>query len=147
MNLLFMNLFACFARTREIFWGRFIIPPMLRVVVIASVVYGHSGLPFLAYGYLLAEFITVVVFGGLILRELRRQQLLQVHEVDGLRRRDQRRGIRLIQPFIPANGVRVHRLGSRWRGRHRLPVHGLGKWRSRRLPLVELAGSFLGSGP
>jgi O-antigen/teichoic acid export membrane protein len=76
-DLLIMNLFACFARAREIFWGKYIIPPTLRVIVITLVVFRHSELRFLAYGYLLAECITVVVFGVLIVRELRRQQLLQ----------------------------------------------------------------------
>src|SRR5258707_8459815 len=42
-----------------------------------SVVFRHSELPFLACGYLLAELITVVVFGSLIVCELRRQKLLQ----------------------------------------------------------------------
>src|SRR5437870_4078262 len=54
-NLLIMNLFACFSRAREIFWGKFIIPPMLRVIVITWVVFRHSDLSSLAYGYLLAE--------------------------------------------------------------------------------------------
>ena len=75
-DLLIMNLFACFARAREIFWGRFILPPVLRVIVITLVVLRHSALPFLAYGYLLAELITVIVFSALIVRELRRQKLL-----------------------------------------------------------------------
>src|SRR5260370_710759 len=77
VNLLIMNLFACFARAREIFWGRYIIPPALRVIVITLVVFRHLELRSLAYGYLFVEFITVVVFGVLIVRELRRQQLLQ----------------------------------------------------------------------
>jgi O-antigen/teichoic acid export membrane protein len=75
-DLLIMNLFACFARAREIFWGRFVISPVLRVIVITVVVLRHSELPFLAYGYLLAELITVVVFSPLIVDELRRQKLL-----------------------------------------------------------------------
>src|ERR1700730_18230666 len=53
-DLLIMNLFACFARVREIFWGRFIIPPVLRMIVITLVVIRHSELPSLASGYLLA---------------------------------------------------------------------------------------------
>jgi O-antigen/teichoic acid export membrane protein len=75
-DLLIMNLFACFGRAREIFWGRFVIPPLLRVIVITLVVLWHSELPSLAYGYLLAEFITVIVFSALIVCELRRQKLL-----------------------------------------------------------------------
>jgi len=76
-NLLIMNLFACFSRAREIFWGKFIIPPILRVIAITWVVFRHSDLSSLAYGYLIAEFIPVVVFGVLIVCELRRQELLE----------------------------------------------------------------------
>ena len=76
-ELLIMNLFACFARTREIFWGRYIIPPGLRVIVIALLVFWHLGLPFLAYGYLLVELITILPFGALLVYELHRQKLLQ----------------------------------------------------------------------
>jgi O-antigen/teichoic acid export membrane protein len=75
-DLLIMNLFACFTKAREIFWGRFIIPPMLRVIVITIVVLRRLELPFLAYGYLLAELITVVGFSALIVYELHRQKLL-----------------------------------------------------------------------
>jgi O-antigen/teichoic acid export membrane protein len=76
-ELLIMNLFACFARTREIFWGRSIISPGLRVIVIALLVLRHLELPFLAYGYLLAELTTFLGFGGLLVFELDRQKLLQ----------------------------------------------------------------------
>src|SRR5260370_29100927 len=76
-DLLIMNLFAFFARAREIFWGKYIIPPTLRVIVITLVVFRHSELPFLAYGYLLVDLITVVVFGELFVCEFSRQKLLQ----------------------------------------------------------------------
>jgi O-antigen/teichoic acid export membrane protein len=74
-NLLVMNLFACFARAREIFWGSFIFTPVLRAIVITLVILHHSELPFLAYGYLFVELIAVVVFSVLIVCELRRQNL------------------------------------------------------------------------
>ncbi len=77
INLLILNLFACFARTKEIFWGRFILPPLLRVIVITLVVIRHTGLAYLAYGYVVVEFVTVVGFGALIFWELQRQELLQ----------------------------------------------------------------------
>jgi O-antigen/teichoic acid export membrane protein len=76
-NLLIMNLFACLSRARAIFWGKFIIPPILRVIVITWVVFRHSDLSSLAYGYLLAEFIPLVLFGVLIVCELRRHELLE----------------------------------------------------------------------
>jgi O-antigen/teichoic acid export membrane protein len=76
-NLLIMNLFACFSRTRQVFWGKFIVPSLLRVIVITWVVFRHSDLSSLAYGYVLAELIPTIVFGVLIVYELRRQGLLQ----------------------------------------------------------------------
>src|SRR5438270_11778694 len=47
-DLLIINLFACFGRAREIFWGKYIIPPALRAVVIVVVVFSHSELRLLA---------------------------------------------------------------------------------------------------
>jgi O-antigen/teichoic acid export membrane protein len=77
MGLLVMHLFACFARAREIFWGRYIIPPALRAILILLVVYRHLDIKFLAYGYLLVELVTLLPFGALVVCELRRQKLLQ----------------------------------------------------------------------
>jgi O-antigen/teichoic acid export membrane protein len=76
-DLLIMNLFACFARAREIFWGRYIIPPALRAIAVATVVLKHLNLRFLAYGYLAVELITILMFGALILYNLRRSKLFQ----------------------------------------------------------------------
>ncbi len=76
-GLLIMNLFACFARARAIFWGRYIIPPGLQVIVIALLVLRHLELPFLAYGYLLAQLTSILGFGALLVFELDRQKLLQ----------------------------------------------------------------------
>jgi O-antigen/teichoic acid export membrane protein len=76
-ELLIGNLFACFARTRVIFWGRYIVPPGLRVIVIATVVLRHLGLRSLAIGYVWVELIVVLSFGALLVGELRRQNLLQ----------------------------------------------------------------------
>ena len=72
--LLIMNLFACFARAREIFWGRYIVPPRLRAIVITLVVFRHSELQSLAYGYHSRSKSSLVVpFGALVVCELRRQ--------------------------------------------------------------------------
>ena len=77
MELLIMNLFACFGRASEIFWGRYIVPPGMKVIVIALVVFRHLELSSLAYGYVLAELIMIFPFSVLLLRELNRQGLLQ----------------------------------------------------------------------
>ena len=76
-SLLLMNLFACFGRSREIFWGRYIVPPALRAIAIGLVVLRHSELRVLAYAYLLVELIMIVPFGALMVYELRRQKLLR----------------------------------------------------------------------
>lgn len=74
-DLLIINLFACFGRAREIFWGRYIIPPALRAIGITVVVLSRSELRFLAYGYLLVELATILLFGAIIVYELRRHSL------------------------------------------------------------------------
>lgn len=74
-DLLIMNLFACFGRTREIFWGKSVVSPAARVAVTLFVVLGHADVLTLAYGYLAAEIFTVAVFGALMVRELHRQGL------------------------------------------------------------------------
>src|SRR5258707_10826162 len=103
-DLLIMNLFACFARAREIFWGKYIIPPTLRVIVITLVVFRHSELPFLAYGYLLVELITVVVFGALIVCELRRQKRSEEHTSELQSRQYLVCRLLLEKKKIPADG-------------------------------------------
>ncbi len=77
LEILIMNLFACFARARIIFWGRHIIAPSLRVIAISLVVVRHYGLPFLALGYVCCQLVTVLPFGVLLIRELGQQKLLQ----------------------------------------------------------------------
>jgi O-antigen/teichoic acid export membrane protein len=77
LEILIMNLFACFARAGMIFWGRYIISPGMQVIVISLVVLKHYGLSFLASGYVLCQAVIVLPFAVLLIRELRRQKLLQ----------------------------------------------------------------------
>jgi O-antigen/teichoic acid export membrane protein len=77
LEILIMNLFACFARAKTIFWGRYILSPGLRVIVISLVVLKHYGLPFLAAGYVLCQVAILLPFGVLLMRELGRQNLLR----------------------------------------------------------------------
>lgn len=80
-DLLIINLFACFARVREVFWGRYIIPPGLRALVIGMVVFSHADLRFLAFGYVAVEVIIIVTFGALLVCELGRQDLREVRSI------------------------------------------------------------------
>jgi len=75
LDLLIVNLFACFGRARIIFWARYIIPPALRAVCVIAVIFKHLTLRPLAYGYLLVEAITILLFSALIANELRRHKL------------------------------------------------------------------------
>lgn len=75
LEILIMNLFACFGHARIIFWGRHVIAPGLRVIAIGLVVLKHYAVPVLAVGYVLCQLVTVLPFGILLLRELKRQNL------------------------------------------------------------------------
>jgi O-antigen/teichoic acid export membrane protein len=75
-EVLIMNLFACFGKTTVILWGRYIVPPGLRAIAIIFTISLRRDLQFLAVGYSLAEVVTVLPFGLLLILELRRQKLL-----------------------------------------------------------------------
>ena len=76
VEVLIMNLFACFNKTRAIFWGRFIIPPGMRAIVIVLAIALQKDLLFIAFGYLFANLAAILPFGVLLVWELQREHLL-----------------------------------------------------------------------
>lgn len=76
LDVLVMNLFACFARPRAIFFRRHVLAPGLRLTVVLALIAAHSNLRFLAYGYLAASFAGVVVYSFVLVVYLRREGLI-----------------------------------------------------------------------
>lgn len=83
MDVLLMNLFACYGRARMIFIGRHILGPGLRVIVIASVLLLHRGINFLAFGSLVGQLLAIVVYCVVMFLQLKNDRLLE-----GIRLRD-----------------------------------------------------------
>jgi O-antigen/teichoic acid export membrane protein len=77
MDVLLMNLFACYGRARMIFIGRHILGPGLRVIVIALVLLLNRGLYFLAFGSLVGQFLVIVVYCIVMVAQLKSDKLLE----------------------------------------------------------------------
>lgn len=73
LDVLVMNLFACFARPRSIFLRRHVLAPGLRFVVVVALIAVHSNLTFLAYGYLAASAAGIVLYSLVLLAYLRHE--------------------------------------------------------------------------
>ncbi len=81
-------LFAVVGGSRQIFLRRYLIGPLLRLVVAATLVLGNGDATVLAYGYLLATLFGLVVYGALFIRILSDRGVL--------------RGLRAKRPEAPA---------------------------------------------
>ena len=68
-----LNVFAVMERPRAIFVRRYLLEPLLRLLVVVLLVAGHRSVGFLALGYLAVGVIGVTLYGGLLVRLLRPQ--------------------------------------------------------------------------
>ena len=71
------SLFASFAGTQDIFFRRYLLGPGLRLGVVVLLLWMKSSIVFLAYGYVAAGAIGVLIYGGLLIKLLREQGLSQ----------------------------------------------------------------------
>jgi len=71
------GLFASFAGTRDIFLRRYLLGPGLKFGVVVLLLWMKSTVILLAYGYLAAGVTGVLVYGALLIKLLRDQELLQ----------------------------------------------------------------------
>lgn len=71
------SLFASFAGTRDIFFRRYLLGPGLRFGVVILLLRMRSSITFLACGYVVAGVVGILIYGGLLIKLLREQGLLQ----------------------------------------------------------------------
>jgi O-antigen/teichoic acid export membrane protein len=71
------GMFAVFSRPRAIFFRKYVLGPGLKLAVVLLLILGHSGVRFLASGYLAAGALGVVIFSVILFRTLRDQNLFQ----------------------------------------------------------------------
>ena len=74
---LFNSLFASFAKTRAIFFRKYVLGPSLKLGTVLLLIGLRSSVVFLAYGYLVASAAGIAIYGWMLVRLLQQQQLLQ----------------------------------------------------------------------
>ncbi|MFQ6113706.1 MAG: flippase [bacterium] len=72
-----IGLFACFASPRAIFTRKHLVAPILKFIVVLSMIHLGSTVVFLAYGYLLSVALGVLIYSGVFVRILRKQGLFE----------------------------------------------------------------------
>lgn len=74
-DMLLDALFASFASTRDIFYRKYVLGPALKLAVVCVIIWKKSTVTVLAYGYLSASALGVLIYTWMLLRLLSRQLL------------------------------------------------------------------------
>jgi O-antigen/teichoic acid export membrane protein len=82
---LVVGLFAVFAKPRAIFFRRHVLAPGLKLAVVLLLVYGHSSVLFLAYGYVFSSVIGVSAYLVMLARMMRRDRLFERFSLTNLK--------------------------------------------------------------
>ncbi len=77
MDHLLTGLFASFAKPRAIFFRKHLLGPLLRFGVVLLLMTYNSSVIFLAYGYLAASVLGVLIYGVLLFRLMQKEGLFQ----------------------------------------------------------------------
>jgi O-antigen/teichoic acid export membrane protein len=77
MDTLLNGMFAVFSKPGAIFFRKYVLGPALKLAVVLSLTMTHSGVRFLAAGYLFAGILAVVVYSVLLVRTLREQDFFK----------------------------------------------------------------------
>jgi len=77
LDAMLVDLFACFSNPRAIFFRRYVLAPGLRLGVVLLLMFRKSGAEALAYGYVAASALGILVYGWVLHRMLRRNGLLE----------------------------------------------------------------------
>ena len=76
LDLLFIGMFACLGQARSIVVRRHIIAPSLKLVAVVTLILLDADVTFLAYGYLAASLMGMLLYGPLVLRSARQLGLV-----------------------------------------------------------------------
>jgi O-antigen/teichoic acid export membrane protein len=75
MDSLLVGMLAIFSKPSSIFFRRYVLAPALRLLVVFLLIVFHSDVYFLSIGFILAGGIGVVIYYGILLRDLRKLDL------------------------------------------------------------------------
>jgi O-antigen/teichoic acid export membrane protein len=76
-DTLLVSLFACFTSPRAIFARKHIMAPLFRLATVLLLVFFNANSIFLAYGYLISGALGILIFIGMFIHLLYRQNVLQ----------------------------------------------------------------------
>jgi O-antigen/teichoic acid export membrane protein len=72
---LLVGMLAIFAKPSAIFFRRYILGPGLKILVVLSIILLQSNVYFLSAGYMVAGALGVVIYSGVLIQNLRKQEL------------------------------------------------------------------------
>ena len=76
LDTMVLNAFAVFAKSRSVFFRRYVLEPSLRLTAVALVLLGGGSLYDLTLGYILAAGVGMAIYGVMLVRLLRRLGVL-----------------------------------------------------------------------
>jgi O-antigen/teichoic acid export membrane protein len=76
VDRILLGLFSVFGRARAIFVRRFLLGPVLRLLVVGALLWRGGGVEFLAVGYVAAGAIGIAVYGAVLVSFLRARRIL-----------------------------------------------------------------------
>jgi O-antigen/teichoic acid export membrane protein len=75
MDSLLVGMLAIFSKPSSIFFRRYVLGPSLRLLVVALLIVFRSDVYFLSIGFILAGAIGIIIYYGILVRDLRKQDL------------------------------------------------------------------------
>lgn len=75
LDSLMVGMLAVFSKPSSIFFRRYVLGPALRILVVVLLIVFRSNVYFLSMGYIAAGALGIIIFYGVLIRDLRRQEL------------------------------------------------------------------------
>jgi O-antigen/teichoic acid export membrane protein len=76
LDQVFVSIFAVFSRPTAIFFRKYIVTPLLQLIVVIAIWQLHRGVYWLAIGYVLTSFLGIAIYAILLVRVLRERDIL-----------------------------------------------------------------------
>jgi O-antigen/teichoic acid export membrane protein len=85
LDSVFMGMFAVYSKPRAIFFRKYILEPGLRLIVVVALIGIGANVTFLAFGYVTAGIIGVVMYAAILVRLLRKEGFLSLKKLRSMR--------------------------------------------------------------
>jgi O-antigen/teichoic acid export membrane protein len=85
LDSLLVGMLAIFSKPSAIFFRRHVLGPSLRISVVLLLIFSQSDVYFLSMGYIVAAALGVTIYSGILIRDLRNQELWKHFSLQTLR--------------------------------------------------------------